>query len=78
MLLAAQGKKLYWNEYGVGGGTNQDGEVKALTAADAAEYPFFGVFGTYTQAGRCATRCQCPMPLVPQGRPAFALPAAVI
>ena len=45
-----QGKKLYWNEYGVGGGTSQNGDVKATTAAEAAEYPFFGVFGQYTKA----------------------------
>ena len=34
----------------MGGGTNQNGQVKATTAAQAAEYPFFGVFGQYTQA----------------------------
>ena len=44
-----QGKKLYWNEYGVGGGTSQNGNVKATTAAEAAQYPFFGVFGQYTR-----------------------------
>ena len=45
-----QGKELYWNEYGVGGGTNQSGAVKATTALGAAENPFFGVFGVYSQA----------------------------
>lgn len=33
----------------MGGGTNQNGAVKATTAAEAAEYPFFGVFGQYTR-----------------------------
>ncbi|KAK9785590.1 hypothetical protein WJX73_003263 [Symbiochloris irregularis] len=46
-LIFNQGKKLYWNEYGVGGGTNQNGQVPATTAAEAAATPFFGVFGTY-------------------------------
>ena len=45
-----QGKQLFWNEYGVGGGTNQDGKVKATTAEETAATPFFGVFGQYSVA----------------------------
>ena len=46
----AQGKELWWNEYGVGGGASQDGQTPATTAAQAAATPFFGVFGSYTSA----------------------------
>ncbi len=46
----AQGKELFWNEYGVGGGSSQDGNTPATTAAQAASTPFFGVFGSYTRA----------------------------
>ena len=45
-----QGKPLYWNEYGVGGGNNQNGAVKATTAEQAAANPYFGVFGSYSRA----------------------------
>lgn len=45
-----QGKPLYWNEYGVGGGSNQNGMVVATTAADAAANPYFGIFGSYMQS----------------------------
>ena len=45
-----QGKPLYWNEYGLGGGSNQNGQVKATTAEEAAANPFFGVFGIYSRA----------------------------
>ena len=49
-VILMQGKPLYWNEYGVGGGSNQNGAVKATTAAEAAANPYFGVFGSYTRA----------------------------
>jgi hypothetical protein len=45
--MLGQGKKLYWMEYGVGGGRSQMGNVKATTASEAAATPFFGVFGDY-------------------------------
>lgn len=45
-----QGKELFWNEYGVGGGSSQDGNTPAKTAVQAAATPFFGVFGAYTRA----------------------------
>ena len=45
-----QGKPLYWNEYGVGGGNDQNGAVKATTAEQAAANPYFGVFGSYSRA----------------------------
>ena len=45
-----QGKPLYWNEYGVGGGNDQNGMVKATTAVEAAQNPYFGIFGSYAQA----------------------------
>lgn len=41
------GTELHWTEYGVGGGTCQGGNCPAKTAADAAYYPFYGVFGEY-------------------------------
>eukprot|EP00884_Botryococcus_braunii_P003248 jgi/Botrbrau1/12924/Bobra.92_1s0004.1 len=49
-LIENKGKKLYWMEYGVGGGISQDGNVKARTAAEAAATPFFGIFGPYNPA----------------------------
>jgi hypothetical protein len=49
-LIFNKGKKLYWNEYGLGGGTSQDGRSKAVTARDAAATPFFGVSGRYSKA----------------------------
>ena len=49
-LIFNKGKKLYWNEYGLGGGTSQDGRAKAVTARDAAATPFFGVSGRYSKA----------------------------
>jgi len=49
-LIFNKGKKLYWNEYGVGGGVTQDGKNKATTAAAAAATPFFGVTGRYSRA----------------------------
>ena len=45
-----QGKELWWNEFGVGGGASQDGNTPAKTAVQAAATPFFGVFGLYTAA----------------------------
>ena len=47
---SSAGKKLYWNEYGVGGGTTQDGKSKALTAQQAAATPFFGMGGRYNRS----------------------------
>ncbi len=48
--MRAQGKELWWNEFGVGGGASQNGGVPAKTAAQAAATPFFGVFGAYQKA----------------------------
>jgi len=45
-----QGKPLYWIEYGIGGGKDQNGQVKATTAAEAAQNPYFGIFGSYSRA----------------------------
>lgn len=33
----------------MGGGSNQNGKVKAVTAEEAAANPFFGVFGAYSR-----------------------------
>ena len=49
-MESAQGKELWWNEYGVGGGASQDGNTPATTAEQAAATPFFGVFGGYVKA----------------------------
>ena len=48
--INSTGKKLYWNEYGVGGGTTQDGKNKAITAQQAAATPFFGMSGRYNRS----------------------------
>eukprot|EP00884_Botryococcus_braunii_P004939 jgi/Botrbrau1/14446/Bobra.0014s0091.1 len=47
-LIFNKGKKLYWMEYGVGGGRSQAGNVKATSAFEAAATPFFGIFGAYS------------------------------
>jgi ribosomal protein S27E len=45
---------LILSEYGVGGGVHQNGSVPAKTAADAAQFPFFGIWGSYNPAiGKC-------------------------
>ena len=41
--LASAGTELVFSEYGVGGGTSQNGDVAAKTAQEAAETPFFGI-----------------------------------
>lgn len=41
------GKEIHFIEFGVGGGVNQQGTQKATTAAEAAYYPFFGIYGSY-------------------------------
>lgn len=46
--LMQHGKKIHLSEYGVGGGSSQNGNVKASSAVDAAKFPFFGVFGAYS------------------------------
>jgi hypothetical protein len=42
------GTELHYSEYGVGGGTSQNGDVPAKTAEEAAYTPFFGIGGTYS------------------------------
>jgi hypothetical protein len=41
---------LILSEYGVGGGIHQNGSVPAKTAAEAAQLPFFGIWGSYNPA----------------------------
>ncbi|KAF8073017.1 rpsQ [Scenedesmus sp. PABB004] len=49
-LTLNKGKALVLSEYGVGGGVHQNGSVPARTAADAASTPFFGIFGSFSDA----------------------------
>ncbi|WIA29300.1 hypothetical protein OEZ86_011805 [Tetradesmus obliquus] len=49
-LIHNQGKALILSEYGVGGGVHQNGSVPAKTAAEAAQFPFFGIWGSYSPA----------------------------
>lgn len=44
----ASGKEIRYSEYGVGGGTSQNGDQKATTAEQAAFTPFFGINGPYS------------------------------
>lgn len=46
--LEAEGVVLRWGEFGVGGGTSNNGDAPARTAAEAAYTPFFGIQGPYT------------------------------
>ena len=41
------GTKIHFAEFGVGGGTSQNGDKMATTAAEAAYTPFFGISGRY-------------------------------
>jgi hypothetical protein len=45
--LIKKGKQVHFSEYGLGGGSSQNGDIKAKTASEAALYPFFGIFGSY-------------------------------
>ena len=40
--------KIHYSEYGVGGGTSQNGDVPAKTGDEAAYTPFFGIAGSYS------------------------------
>lgn len=46
------GKEIHFIEFGVGGGITQEGTEPARTAAEAAYYPYFGIFGAYTYVVR--------------------------
>eukprot|EP00878_Enallax_costatus_P019257 GHUV01020312.1.p1 GENE.GHUV01020312.1~~GHUV01020312.1.p1 ORF type:complete len:402 (+),score=61.33 GHUV01020312.1:254-1459(+) len=46
-LVNVQGKEFILSEYGIGGGSNQNGAVPARTADVARDNAYFGVFGTY-------------------------------
>lgn len=48
-LTMVAGKELHWTEYGVGGGMCQSGNCIAKTAAQAAHYPYFGIWGPYRE-----------------------------
>lgn len=48
--LTAAGKEIHYSEYGIGGGTSQNGNVPAKTAEEAAYTPFFGIEGPYACA----------------------------
>ena len=48
--LAARGAGVRFAEFGVGGGAAQDGATPALSAAEAAYTPFFGLSGPRTCA----------------------------
>ena len=43
------GTELVFNEFGVGGGASVVGDQPARTVTQAADYPFFGVYGPYTR-----------------------------
>jgi hypothetical protein len=43
------GTELVFNEFGVGGGASVVGDQPARTVLQAADYPFFGVYGPYTR-----------------------------
>ena len=49
-LLHDQQKLLILSEYGIGGGSSNNGSVPATTAAEAAATPFFGVFNAYNRS----------------------------
>jgi hypothetical protein len=54
--------QVHYSEYGVGGGTNNDGTQAATTAQAAAETPFFGLGGAYTCAADPFQMCTPDQP----------------
>lgn len=48
-LVNEGGKELIFNEFGCGGGASVAGDRPARTIREAAEGPFFGVYGAYTR-----------------------------
>ncbi|KAL4423381.1 hypothetical protein ABPG77_004312 [Micractinium sp. CCAP 211/92] len=46
-LVTDLGKQIHWIEWGIGGGISQNGDTPATTALQAAQYPFWGVWGPY-------------------------------
>eukprot|EP00879_Flechtneria_rotunda_P026552 GHRR01028322.1.p1 GENE.GHRR01028322.1~~GHRR01028322.1.p1 ORF type:complete len:407 (+),score=78.90 GHRR01028322.1:202-1422(+) len=49
-LLTTGAKEFHCSEFGLGGGTDQSGHFPARTAEEAGQYPYFGVFSSYTRA----------------------------
>lgn len=45
--LTTGGTELHYSEYGLGGGTSQNGDRPATTAEESAYTPFFGIGGSY-------------------------------
>lgn len=48
--LIKKGKEVHLSEFGLGGGTHQDGNTPARDAVSAAKFPFFGSTGKYKRA----------------------------
>ncbi len=48
-LINVAGKELVFSEFGIGGGTDAGGRGPARTVEQAANGPFFGVYGSYTR-----------------------------
>lgn len=46
-LVTDYGKQIHWIEWGIGGGISQNGDTPATTALQAAQYPFWGIWGPY-------------------------------
>eukprot|EP01023_Acetabularia_acetabulum_P004930 TRINITY_DN12056_c0_g2_i1.p1 TRINITY_DN12056_c0_g2~~TRINITY_DN12056_c0_g2_i1.p1 ORF type:complete len:300 (+),score=45.34 TRINITY_DN12056_c0_g2_i1:182-1081(+) len=47
--LMKNGLDLHFMEYGVGGGSSQEGGGRAATQDEVAQFPFFGIFGAYNK-----------------------------
>lgn len=56
------GTEVHFGEFGVGGGTSQNGDVPARTAREAAYTPFFGMGGQYTCAKDPFQMCSTEQP----------------
>eukprot|EP00775_Hariotina_reticulata_P004880 gene4880-5125_t len=48
-LVNRGGKEFIFNEFGTGGGVSPTGDTPARTAQQAANMPYFGVYGAYTR-----------------------------
>lgn len=48
-LINVDKKEFVFNEFGIGGGASVSGDQPARTVVQAADGPFFGVYGPYTR-----------------------------
>lgn len=51
--------RLHYSEFGVGGGSSNSGKTPAVTATQAARYPYYGIHGKHTCENDPFRMCEC-------------------